>query len=82
VRALLVIALLALAGCGDDTTSPSTGPDMSMLCMGANPTCCPGVHCSPAGSTCSGFESSCTCNSDGTWHCQGVLPRDMATPTD
>jgi hypothetical protein len=81
IRVVAALALL-LAACGDDTTVASL--DLSAYCS-SSPTCCPGARCSPIGSSCGFFESQCTCDSDGTWHCHPSGPphsTDLSTPTD
>jgi len=79
VRALLFI--LVLAGCGDDTTAVSA-PDLAIdSCGGAS--CCPGAPCSAVGSSCSAFETACTCGDDLKYQCHGFpSPADMAHAID
>ena len=85
---LLAISAFALAACGDDTISPP--PDLAFPCPGTDiADCChrgvipysmPPQSCPVVGASCLGFEFSCSCESDGTWHCHVFARSDMATP--
>ncbi|HEX6836984.1 MAG TPA: hypothetical protein VF334_10455 [Polyangia bacterium] len=81
MRALLFASLIALAGCGDDSTIAS-GPDLAINpCPGTS--CCPGAPCSAVGAGCSAFETACTCGSDLRYQCHGLPPApDMVHRTD
>jgi hypothetical protein len=70
LRVFAVLFFALAAGCGDDATSMTSPPDLNSCAR-----CChlTGDVCTTSGESCSGFEYSCVCGSDGKWSCHTVV---------